>query len=368
MTIHWPEQEYNHLLNQLRAWLTIDWQPDKSHPLLGGMSGAVVTRLTMKWETSAPTLTHQATRSATPVGSTVVKVGALTALMQEKAAFAQIPVHYQRYFSRILSGPHRLEQEQMAYLLLEDLAGYRTLYDALCCADESVLSAITEQLVAFLQRFYQMPISAEREVEVAAFIESLYLCPMVRSLQKLEQCRHYLLDFADNYTAIQAQLVRLRRGIVDLEQPPCTVMHGDLHLRNIMLCEVRAETGDIDFRLIDLDKFSDSGDLAYDIGKLLVDLEVGTAAGQLPSHTVQLSQTLEAAVHRAAPKRADRSFALRLSLAKAYSQLRVIELYVKQLFIAHNINGTTTSKEPTLLLQLNLEQIQAYLQQALTHL
>lgn len=328
----------------------------------------MVTRLTMKWETSVPTFTEQATRSAPPVGSTVVKVGALTALMQEKAAFAQIPINYQRYFSRILSGPHRLEEEQMAYLLLEDLAGYRTLYDTLCCADESALRAITEQLVAFLHHFYQMPISAVQEIEVGALIESLYLCPMAHTLQKLQRCQPYLLDFADNYTAIQAQLARVKRGIVDLEQMPRTVMHGDLHLRNLMLCEVRAETGDIDFRLIDLDKFSDSGDLAYDIGKLLVDLEVSTAARQLPSHTQQLSQTLEAAVHQAAAKRADRSFALRLALAKARSQLRVIELYVKQLFITHNINGTTTSKEPTLLLQLNLEQIQAYLQQALTHL
>lgn len=372
MTLQLLEHEQNHLLALIRSRLTIDWDPEKSHPLLGGLSEATVTRLTMKWQTVAQAVspsTRLTIASAEPtLGSTVIKVGKWAELAQTKAAFTQISSDYQRYFVQIFSGPHWFDPDssdrhKQAYLLMEDLAGYVTLYEALCRANLYTVQAITEQLVMFLKQIYHSSTSGQQPRNL---IEELYLCPIERMLAKLYRFRAYLLGFDEIATNIHGLLTCLRKRCLIDESFSPTIMHGDLHLRNIMLREIRPETGDIDFRLIDLNKFRPAGDLAYDLGELIVDIETRYATDCLPYSVLSLQETLVTAIDLDAQQRGDRSFAMRLALAKARSLLKLIELDVKQILGRLNISASRIQpKESSPLIQTDLDQVERYLMDAL---
>lgn len=372
MTLQLLAHEEERLLALLRAQLVIDWDRTRSHALPGGLSGAAITRLAFKWQNAPSTNqifghvppSHPGLSPATAgVNSTVVKAGELATLAKEAAAYAQLPEQYQHYFGRIVSGPHYTNQAANAYLLLEDLAGYKTLQEALSTGNQYDLAAIVEQFNAFLQRVYAMPTSAAEPVDV---IDPIYLAPICRSLHKLERYRPYLLGFDRTRSSIERQLVSLHQHNPLLNDFPRTVMHGDLHLRNIMVREVRPETGDLDFRLIDLEKFQPVGDVAYDIGELSMAL-ANFCDNHCLSDSVQwISHIIEAAMAQAVRQRGDRFFLVRLELAKARSLLKLMELDLKRIIPdALPAHPQEQSSRSTFFIQLDLAQVQAHLGRAL---
>jgi hypothetical protein len=107
-------------------------------------------------------------------------------------------------------------------------------------------------------------------------------------------------------------------------------MHGDLHSRNIMLrLATRRNNTDheLDFKLIDLEKFSVEGDAAMDLGELLVDLDmllVDIRKRNDKDHPLAiLGRTLMEAYRGFAEKRHDDSFEVRVPLAQARFAIRV---------------------------------------------
>ncbi|MEZ4730493.1 MAG: phosphotransferase [Caldilineaceae bacterium] len=372
MTLQLLEHEEARLLDLLRTQLVIDWDQTRSHPLLGGLSGATVTRLAFAWQNTTPAnRTREHLRptnqdfTAAGVTSTVLKTGELAALTKEVAAYAQIPEEYQHYFGRIVSGPHATDDATKAYLLLEDLAGYVTLQEALCTGDQSSIAGIVEQLQTFLQRVYAIPIGIG---EQSTNIDQIYLAPICRSWRKLARYRPYLLGFDAIGSTVERQLAALYQYRSLLNTFPRTIMHGDLHLRNIMVREIRPETGDLDFRLIDLEKFHTAGDLAHDIGELSMALANLCHTTGWSASLQWISPTIETTMTKALRQRGDYTFPARLELAKVRSLLKVMELDLKRLIPAAILSPEQGRSRSNFFIQLDLAQVQSHLAKVVDYL
>lgn len=364
MTLQLLEHEQHKILERIRSWLTLDLRPQHSHPISGGESGATLSRLSVKWQEQMAPSADNLPNMATTVGSAVIKVDTMSTLHRTQQAYQSIHPDYQHYVARVISGPHSLEEEEQGYLLLEDLAAYKTLHTILCDGDHRFLCALYDQFVAFLQRFYTMPTVKEPLGESGIqLVDRLYFAPIQRSLAKLQRYRSYLIGFHDHVQAIQTHCAALRAHLATEAAPPRTVMHGDLHLRNVMLTEIRSELGDIDFRLIDLDRFDrHSGDSAYDLGELLTDIDIRTADGELPIDALGLHQRLRDAFCQAASHSADSSFQQRLALAQARSLLKLTELQVENLVTKLALPaGLAPDQMPPVLIQTHLANAVTYL-------
>ncbi|MCB0128070.1 MAG: phosphotransferase [Caldilineaceae bacterium] len=367
MTLPLLAHEQTHVLDHIRSWLDLDWHPSRSHALTGGMSGAALARLSVKWQGSAQALAHELPELAAVVGSTVVKINSWPSLVRAQAAFQAIPSDYQHYFARIISGPHALAAPQQGYLLIEDLTDYLTLHDSLCTQSTAFAQAATEQLIAFLRRLYQMPPLAPTGDGVEPNrLETLYLCPIEEALAVLQPHGPYLLDFEQDYATLCAQIARLRQSNLYRQPIPYSAMHGDLHLRNIMLKEIRPETGDIDFRLIDLDHFTRAGDLAYDLGELRTDIEIRHTDGELPDTVCPLHQMVTTALTEDAMARGDALFSARVALGQTRSLLKLTAVDVTQMVTRLALPPVEDAPNAPILIQTQLAQVQKYLAEALT--
>jgi Phosphotransferase enzyme family len=356
------EHERDLLLQIVRSWLTIDWNHVHSTQLLGGMSGATIARLMVQWPQTALAGNGASAHFPPGFGSTILKLGRQVMLDQERRAYMQIPTGYQHYFAGSLMEPHPIaviNEEAYGLLLIEDLVGYGTLQEALRTAEPFFIVGLTEQLLVFIGRVYKIPTN---HADHHPLLNSLYINPIRHSLHKLAQSQHALLDFAEVAAAIQEQLhFIITRGERFLHFPR-TVMHGDLNLHNIMLREARPEMGDIDFRLIDLDKFKLVGDCAYDLGELLVDIERLHADHTLPDAVLQMGWTVEEAFQQMAKQNQDWSFHARLSLAKARSLLKLIELSVQRVLpVDKPITPNGLGQQQSILIRTNLDKVYDFL-------
>lgn len=190
----------------------------------------------------------------------------------------------------------------------------------------------------------------------------LYLAPISRSLARLRFVYQQAALPAVPTGAIEQQIAKLTNLHAVLEPIPPSFMHGDLNLGNIM---VQGEPGDrrpLRFRLIDLDKFTRAGDLAIDIGELVVELEHSPFASTPWPGRCKLSRPLEIHFTQVALANADVRFPLRLALAKARSLLKLTELYARQIMAA----GLNQPYPPLAAEKIHaaLRQVQIYLNQA----
>ncbi|MBZ0286249.1 MAG: hypothetical protein K8I30_01440, partial [Anaerolineae bacterium] len=130
----------------------------------------------------------------------------------------------------------------------------------------------------------------------------------------------------------------LVRHQLELEDFPLACMHGDLHTRNIMVRRLKRSENperdnEIDFKLIDLEKFRRSGDAALDAGELLVDLELLRAPRNVASDRdplVSMMKSLDNLYTGFAEEREDSTFPVRMELAQARALIRVAKGRTKQ--------------------------------------
>src|SRR4029079_17153781 len=130
----------------------------------------------------------------------------------------------------------------------------------------------------------------------------------------------------------------LVRHQLELEDFPLACMHGDLHTRNIMVRRLKRSENperdnEIDFKLIDLEKFRRSGDAALDAGELLVDLEILRATrNNDPARDphAALIHAVEQTYADFAAEREDKTFAIRMQLGQARSIIRIAKGRTKQ--------------------------------------
>lgn len=327
--------ERQQLLKTMQEWLTIDLSQEHSTQLFGGMSGTTVMRITPQLRMAANGSRHvvhgETDNYRLPTfGSAIVKYGTLAPLAHEYSVYRHLPVTHRHFFAQIITAPMEVEartSERHGYLLLEDLADHTSLQERLLSSSAGLSGTQSNQLVDFLQQIYQIPHQGEQTKNQ---IYKLYIAPMYHSLHRLKLYGDYLLNFAVEYETLSTQLAMLSAHSKRFEPVPTTVMHGDLNLNNVMIAAA-SQKGATRFRLIDLEKFTWAGDMAYDIGELVVDLEDLWNAHRLAPAILDLAAMLEKRFTAYAEAQGDRTFAARLVLAKARSRLKLIELWVRHL-------------------------------------
>lgn len=344
--------ERQQLLKIMQEWLTVDLSQEHSTQLFGGMSGTTVMRITPQLRMAANGNRH-AIQGETDdyrlpaFGSAIVKYGKWAPLAHEYGVYRQLPAPHRHAFAQIITAPLEVTAhngERYGYLLVEDLADYASLQEQLVKSKAGLSSIQGNQLVDFLQQIYQLPHHGEQAKNQ---IYKLYIAPMYHSLHRLKMYGDYLLNFATEYEALSTQLAMLSAHSNRFGPVPTTVMHGDLNLSNVMMAAAdrklvsRSATR---FRLIDLEKFTWGGDIAYDIGELVVDLEQLWSNQHLTPTILDLATLLEQRFTAQAETRGDRTFAARLVLAKARSLLKLIELWVRRLVpqLQHQANPKST--------------------------
>jgi hypothetical protein len=139
--------------------------------------------------------------------------------------------------------------------------------------------------------------------------------------------------------ALLDRIGHLVRYQLELEDFPIACMHGDLHSRNIMVRRLkqRREGSDrdseVDFKLIDLEKFRRHGDAALDAGELLVDLSlVRSTRNNDPARdpVVALIRAVEKTYADFAAEREDATFPVRMLVGQARALLRIAKGRTKQ--------------------------------------
>ncbi len=330
----------------LKNWIRIDL--DKApEPLRLGMSESNVVRI-YPYITNPMQPEDDSFRLNIPnADSLIVKYGPVEEIDLERENYAVLPTSIRDCFVNIPQPSYVDDQRRRAFVIMADLHRYRTLSDALAKVPQ-IHDAIAQELGGFLLRMHQGEGRGRRSAS-EGLLWQLYLMPMQQHIRRIFQ---YALDnrLLDN-DANQKQAQTLQRELLDrigslvrfqleLENFPIACMHGDLHSRNIMVRRLKARRdtaaaaeGEIDFKLIDLEKFRRSGDAALDAGELLVDLEIIRAsrnADPARDPVLNLMRAVEVAYGEFAHDREDSTFHLRLWLGQARSLIRIGKGRTKQ--------------------------------------
>jgi hypothetical protein len=236
------------------------------------------------------------------------------------------------------------DERRRAFVIMADLNRYRTLSDALLKVPQ-MHEALIHELGPFLIRVHLGDVRLRRGFQEGLLLQ-LYLLPMQQHTRRIFG---YVLENKLLESDKQKYAQHLQRTLLDvignlvrhqleLEDFPLACMHGDLHSRNIMVRRLkRSENPDrdneIDFKLIDLEKFRRSGDAALDAGELLVDLELLRAPRNVASDRdplVSVMKSLDNLYTGFAEEREDSTFPVRMELAQARALIRVAKGRTKQ--------------------------------------
>ncbi len=313
-----------HALERLIV-VELDGEPDS---LRLGLSGANVVRVRPRIESL-----FDNTRMNF-AGTVIVKYGSKDDIDAERASFGKLPEMIQNCFVRIPQDTYFDAEMGLSYVVMADLSDYTTLYENMRTV-AMIEEPLKRELPPFLLHMHRGslwdPTTAPRGI-----IQELYLGPMqmqITSVLKLLWESAVLNEDTDKVAELRVRLTGLcadlSRHQFELEKFPRAYMHGDLHSRNLMIRHNPngSHTGQLDFKLIDLEKFSLEGDAAMDLGELLVDLQMQIGTDRKPGNRetalISLSQILTAAYHDFARERHDDLFEVRLPLAKARFAIRV---------------------------------------------
>jgi len=188
------------------------------------------------------------------------------------------------------------DRRRKAYIIMADLSRHKTLAEVLEKVPQ-MQPALNRELMPFLIRVHMGDMRQRRAAGDGVLLQ-LYLLPMQEHVRRvfsyILENRLLEADKAKEALARQTQrglldsIGHLVRRQLDLEGFPLACMHGDLHSRNIMVKKLRPSENpdrdsEIDFKLIDLEKFDRSGDAALDAGELLMDLEILRAPRNTPA-------------------------------------------------------------------------------------
>lgn len=250
----------------------------KLQELKGGLSGSQVYRVNATC--GIPLLD-----ASCSLRSFVIKLNSEESFHQEAVNYSKnIPRNLTKYFAEI--NIDRLFQaskdKRIWFLIMEDLADYDPLYEMIHLenGDSEELSLIIKKLCTALEEIYLLNGDIGSLYKNSAFIvKSLYIGKMERTLNLIARAKEIEIS--------QEKINRTRSLLSDissrkeLEPPYLSIMHGDLHTRNIM---VRRKDNDIKF--IDLDNFSNLGDYIYDIGELIIHTSFVAKISEIESPTL----------------------------------------------------------------------------------
>ncbi|MCA0457509.1 MAG: hypothetical protein LCI00_26310 [Chloroflexi bacterium] len=328
----------------LKNWIRIDL--DKApEPLRLGMSDSNVVRIHPFIANPMQTEDDSFKLNIPNADSLVVKYGPIEEIDLERDNYARLPLSIRECFVNIPQPSYIDPDRRRAFVIMADLNRYRTLSDALVKVPQ-IYDALALELGPFLLRVHHGDGRARRYVQEGLLLQ-LYLLPMQQHIRRVfnYMLENKLLDDSDKLKyadQLQRSLLdrvgSLVRYQLELENFPIACMHGDLHSRNIMVRRMKRRqdgegSGEVDFKLIDLEKFRRSGDAALDAGELLVDLEILRATrNNDPARDphAALIHAVQQTYADFAAEREDRTFAIRVELGQARSLIRIAKGRTKQ--------------------------------------
>jgi hypothetical protein len=326
----------------LKNWIRVDLEK-MPEPLRLGMSDSNVVRIHPFIANPMQPEDDSFKLNIPNADSLIVKYGPIEEIDLERANYARLPPAIRECFVNIPQPSYVDPERRRAFVIMADLNRYRTLSDALNKVPQ-IHEALAHELGAFLIRVHTGDGHGRRYVQEGLLLQ-LYLLPMQQHVRRIFNyvLENRLLDTEENIknaNQLQRDLLdrigHLVRYQLELENFPIACMHGDLHSRNIMvrrLKQRREGEGEVDFKLIDLEKFRRAGDAAMDAGELLVDLEILRATrNNDPARDphAALIKAVEQTYSEFAKEREDSTFSLRMQLAQARSLVRVAKGRTKQ--------------------------------------
>lgn len=265
--------------------------------------------------------------------SLVIKSGSEEMIKSERQHYELLPAAIQDCFVRIPETVYTDPESGSSYVVMQDLRHYRTLYEVY----EDVASRVDEvgkQLGTFLCRMHEGGSSTRTELAPRSLVRETYLGKMLEYIDRIFTFVQRKETFIDNPTTEEAQTLLFENigKIIQCQQKlatfPAAYMHGDLHLRNIMVrgLDSAKEGGNLGltFKLIDLEFLRRDGDAAFDLGQLLVDIDlVAHEAEKQPyfDQLMELCKHIETCYGRLS--QGDETFKIRIELAKARALLRI---------------------------------------------
>lgn len=228
--------------------------------LKGGLSGSQVYRV--KATCGVPTF-----NVLSDLPNFVVKINFKDSFHQEALNYRNIPDPLKKYFARVDADKlFQASKDKALWLfIMEDLIDYDTLYHMMNVEEVTFneLQPTIEKLSLILEKLY-LPKAGLKYLykNSAGVIKSAYLGKMERTLNLVARKED---------PALPPEQISEIRSLLDaipasrLEPPYMTLMHGDLHSRNIMV-----RSSDLDIKFIDIDNFAVLGDFIYDFGELIV--------------------------------------------------------------------------------------------------
>jgi hypothetical protein len=330
----------------LRNWIRVDLEKPPE-PLRLGMSDSNVVRI-YPYVANPMQPEEDSFRLNIPnADSLIVKYGPIEEIELERENYARLPPAIRDCFVNIPQPSFIDAQRRRAFVIMADLHRYRTLSDALNKVPQ-IHEAIVQELGPFLVRVHQAGDGGKRRYVQEGLLLQLYLLPMQQHVRRIFQyaLENRLLEQDDRQRgadqlqrALLDRIGHLVRYQLELEDFPIACMHGDLHSRNIMVRRLkqRREGSDrdseVDFKLIDLEKFRRHGDAALDAGELLVDLSlVRSTRNNDPARdpVVALIRAVEKTYADFAAEREDATFPVRMLVGQARALLRIAKGRTKQ--------------------------------------
>jgi hypothetical protein len=323
-------EEKQYLQTVFKEWLRIEWDENEQEYLNGGLSGAKIVRIPPRLKIPSEEYDDGFKSIEIPdIKSVIIKYGLKTDLEKERSNYASIPENYRSMVASIPASSHHrvVRGDALEYLVVEDLIGYKTIQEILPTCTPDYRKYLIQRLIEFLHAFYKIPPLTQSG---SGICRGLYISPINKYLDVIHDFKERIVGLSENDKEALKSIVDITFDLQAIEGFEPTVMHGDLNIRNIMTRGKQSTTTEPRFRLIDINKFSRIGDAAYDIGELLVDLEQTSKHKDFAEIGKEANELIEIAFQKIMDERHDKTYGIRLSLAKARSLLKVTQLKASQ--------------------------------------
>ncbi len=205
---------------------------------------------------------------------------------------------------------------------MEDLIDYMTLEEYLLqkLTSNNIDHEKIKTLCDWLIHIYSSGFKVNKELDI---LSKIYFSDIFNSLSKLLKLSNKNQNYRDSLKNIVSLVNNIykKATLKDLYPHYNCLMHGDLNTRNIM---IKIVNGNLELKLIDIDKLSLYGDYVFDIGELLVDIEA-----KLGNNFDQITQIIEKRFREFANYHNDNNFEKRLKLSKARSYIKLAKIFMK---------------------------------------
>lgn len=346
--------EHSKLQQVVKEWIEFDWNSKVDQELLkGGLSGNKVIRV--KPKIIVPGNEPVAIENMRTI---IIKIGNKTDFDKERRNYNSIPEDYKYLFGFISqqSFPYPGNND-LECLITEDISNAVSLTQLIPKLDIQQINQISLNLVSKLEHLYEMePIIRDAKKEFASLIREHYIASINKSLERIHKFKQLMDVYYEVDKVSNLHIFTIINNLEYFEFTP-TIMHGDLNCGNIMITD-KYNHEPLIIKLIDLDHFTRTGDYAFDIGELLVDISIKSEKPEIKVRKTSqpFCNEIETRFMTYAAKKQDTNFGKRLILAKIRSYLKFCEIKAKY-GITSYFGGTSQELNA----KKNLDEMQVYL-------